>query len=181
MKKFIFKNKKNGACPAKLVLKRSGGYALLFTLIIVSILLAIATGLSDSIFKEGLLSSTSVNSQAAFYQADTASECSLYLVEKQLPSLTSNFTNNNLVNNTMFSCGIDANGNPLQLQVTVPNVNEFVLKPLSVANSACFTLDINITPATSTTPLSANIFARGYNTCNNNDLHQVERGIEIQF
>jgi len=74
MIKNILKLKK--ACPAKL--QRSGGFAMLFTVLVVSIMLAIGLGISDITYKQTLLSSLANDSQLAFYQADSGVECGMY-------------------------------------------------------------------------------------------------------
>ena len=149
------------------------GYAILFTLVIVSIILAIATGMSSSVYKEQILSSTSSSSQAAFYQADTAAECGIYAAQK---------VNLSALVGSIFTCGRDIAGNPIFLNVSSPTTNEYKLNPpLLLTSSPCFTLDIMETPATTTTPASADIFARGYNICDAKNPHQVERGLELKY
>ncbi|MFA6515401.1 MAG: LamG domain-containing protein [Candidatus Paceibacterota bacterium] len=54
------------------------GYAILFTVVIVSAISAIIAGLTNSTYKQLILSSLAKDSQIAFYQADTASDCAIY-------------------------------------------------------------------------------------------------------
>jgi hypothetical protein len=58
--------------------KKQKGYAILFTVVIVSAISVITAGLSNAAYKQLVLSSLAKDSQAAFYQADTASDCALY-------------------------------------------------------------------------------------------------------
>lgn len=54
------------------------GFAMLFTVLIVSLILSIALGISNITLKQTILSSLAKDSQVAFYQADTAVECGMY-------------------------------------------------------------------------------------------------------
>ena len=58
--------------------KRSGGFVILFTVIIAVIVLAIALGVSNVAVKEALLSAPAKEGQIAFFAADTGLECALY-------------------------------------------------------------------------------------------------------
>ena len=54
---------------------RVAGFAMLFTVLIVSIILTIALGISSVSYKQTLLSGMVRDSQIAFYQADSGAEC----------------------------------------------------------------------------------------------------------
>ncbi len=54
------------------------GFALLFTVLIVSLILSIAIGIANLTLKQAMLSNLVKDSQAAFYQADSAVECGIY-------------------------------------------------------------------------------------------------------
>lgn len=58
--------------------KKQKGYAILFTVVIVSAISVITAGLSNAAYKQLVLSSLAKDSQLAFYQADTAGDCALY-------------------------------------------------------------------------------------------------------
>jgi hypothetical protein len=64
----------------------TGGYAILFTVALVSIISVIALGLTNAAYKEIILSSVAKDSETAFYQADTASECALYADNQLMPA-----------------------------------------------------------------------------------------------
>ncbi|MEK7228160.1 MAG: hypothetical protein AAB681_02285 [Patescibacteria group bacterium] len=53
------------------------GFAMLFTVLIVSLILSITLSISNITFKQTILSSLAKDSQIAFYQADTAIECGM--------------------------------------------------------------------------------------------------------
>jgi len=58
--------------------KKQKGFAMLFTVMIVTLMLSIGISISSLSFKQGILSNLAKDSQIAFYQADTAIECGLY-------------------------------------------------------------------------------------------------------
>jgi hypothetical protein len=58
--------------------KNKKGYAILFTVVIVSAISVITAGLTNAAYKQLILSSLAKDSQSAFYQADTAADCALY-------------------------------------------------------------------------------------------------------
>lgn len=63
------------------------GFALLYTVVVVSLILTIAIGISNTSYKQTILSALARDSQIAFYQADAGVECGLYLdlVQNQFP------------------------------------------------------------------------------------------------
>lgn len=140
--------------------KDNKGFAILFTLLILSIIIAIASGLSLNLLKNLTLSSTARESQVAFYQSDTAGECGLFASRYvDLENLAS-------VGDT-FSCG------GLVLDVYSPYLNKYILSDSGADIEPCFNLDIDKT----TSPIV--IKARGYNMCAGDKV--VERGIEISY
>jgi hypothetical protein len=56
----------------------SKGYAILFTILLVSIILAITMGIANIALKELGFTTVSRNSHISFFAADTAGECALY-------------------------------------------------------------------------------------------------------
>ena len=56
----------------------SQGYAILFTVLLVSIILAITMGIANIALKELGFTTTGRNSHIGFFAADTAGECALY-------------------------------------------------------------------------------------------------------
>ena len=58
--------------------KQQSGFAMLFTILIVGLILSIAVGISNLTLRQTLLSSLAKDSGIAFYQADAAVECGMY-------------------------------------------------------------------------------------------------------
>jgi hypothetical protein len=152
---------------------KSGGYALLFTMVIVSVIMVIATGISSSISKQLILSATASSSQIAFYEADTAIECALYA--SQVIKMTDFKL---IMYNNVFSCGQDQKGNIITLDVTeqtpLPS-GIYDITPSSTLKGPCFSIRID----ESTTPKVAQAY--GYNVCDVNNKNRVERGIKVEY
>ncbi len=70
----------------------SGGYAILFAVLLISIILAITLGILNIAIKEFNFTATSKNSHVSFFAADTGGECALYgrkqgMLETASPSM----------------------------------------------------------------------------------------------
>src|SRR5688572_20777703 len=59
-------------------LSEKKGFALLFTVLIVTLLLSVSLGISNMTFKQTILSNLAKDSLVAFYDADGALDCGLY-------------------------------------------------------------------------------------------------------
>lgn len=59
-------------------MKQEKGFVLAFSLLISSIVLALAFGIFNILLKQIVLTSTAANSQVSFYAADAGAECALY-------------------------------------------------------------------------------------------------------
>ncbi|MDQ5971517.1 MAG: hypothetical protein QG566_463 [Patescibacteria group bacterium] len=156
----------------KKIINKKRGYALLFTMVIVSVIMAIATGISQSISKQLILSSTALNSQIAFYEADTAGECALYASQIKILNL---IVDPMTLKGTL-DCGQAENGIPITLDVTETSTDIYTLIPALSLRGPCFNIEVDENGVPST------IKAYGYNICNlptNKSL--VERGIEIEY
>jgi hypothetical protein len=157
MKKFSFKNQK--------------GYAILFTVIIVSAISVITAGLTNAAYKQLILSSLAKDSQSAFYQADTAGDCALYA-----DRVESFRTPPNIFTTGTFSCG----GATLVVALTAGGYTIMPTSAVRDSSNPCFRITATKTivagPLTRTT-----ISAKGYNICNTSNIRTVEREIRIVF
>lgn len=140
--------------------KNNRGFALLFTILIISIIVAIASGISLNLSKNLILSNTARESQVAFYQADTAGECGI-------------FASRYVDLNTLASSGDAFECGGLFLSVGISIVNKYFLSGSNGNEEPCFSIDIDkrVSPVI--------IKAKGYNMCSGNNV--VERGIEISY
>jgi hypothetical protein len=86
----------------KLKVKKNKGFALLFSVLLASLLLTIGLSIFSIALKELAISSASVRSIHAFYAADSGRECALYwdIKRGEIPNL---FDNNKTTGN--ITCG----------------------------------------------------------------------------
>ena len=154
--------------------KKQKGYALLFTLVVVSIMVAMSAGVSSSISKQMILSSTAHDSQIAFYEADTGAECALYAYSKG-----GGFILSGAPYNGKFDCGLNDQNNLVTLDVveTFSGSQVYKFTPPSSQKGTCakFELDQSGGP----TAVTAQVY--GYNICDSKTKRSVERGIDLTF
>lgn len=159
------------------------GYAILFAVVIISVISVIAFGLSNSTYKQLVLSSVASNSQLAFFQSDTATECALYAdriinVAEQITDPTDTIS---------YECGRNFNNlHPFEYRATRPYDTldgqhvRFILRPASpVLTEPCS--EVDVTEDTTATPVPTRIKARGYNSCDKSSLKTVEREIKVTY
>jgi hypothetical protein len=160
-------------------IKNQKGYAILFTVVVVSAISVITAGLSNTAYKQLILSSLAKDSQTAFYQADTAGDCALY-ADRKFGGLTPG----------PWDCG----GNILVITSDTPvgNIATHTIYPvIEDSTDPCFRIDITKTtiPAPIVTlpeiqeddVIQTRISAKGYNICDVDNLRTVEREVLINF
>ena len=150
----------------------------MFTIVIVSAISVITAGLANTAYKQLVLSSLAKDSQSAFYQADTASDCALYsdMVEVGVNG------NTVFVDGGQWTCG----GNTLIVEPIIGDVfGSYNISPIQASESSsspCFritvTKKINSDDPTVT---DTKIKAKGYNICDTTNIRTVEREIDIQY
>lgn len=159
----------------KINYKDTNGFALIFTILIVSVISIVSSGLINSSFKQKILSSLAKDSQIAFYQADTAGDCALYgeLIASQED--LSLFT----IKDNTWTCG----GYKLTIDPVEDGSGSYRLSLPELSNSMEPCIDIRVIKTPSGTPGSYDtlISAKGYNICNKNNPRTVEREIQINY
>jgi hypothetical protein len=157
----------------KKIHKTTSGYAILFTVALVSIISLIALGLTNAAYKEIILSSVAKDSETAFYQADTASECALYADNQtQIPVDTTI---------TSWTCGVDTTGANQVLDITPSGDRSLgynILPHTPTSPNPCFNIAVTKTVGF---PSTTTIASRGYNTCNTSNIRTVERQINANY
>ena len=157
--------------------KKNGGYAILFTVVVVGIISMITIGLSNAAYKQMILSSVARDSTTAFYQADIGSECALYADNEYNMIVPANTT-----------CGSDPADialNPeIPLSFTPPVTNNRVtsynlILVDEILNKKCFR--INVTKTESDVSIASKVQAMGYNICKKSNSRTVERAIEVNY
>jgi hypothetical protein len=153
----------------KKIKKQKNGFAMLFTVLIISVILAIATSVADLGYKELLLSSVSRDSQYAFYAADAGTECALYedfkakIFDAAPPATISCF--GKTVNIVPIASGYE-----LQTKAGFGN---------NMTDSCFGAVDITQTIGSGNSLID--IMAHGQNVCDTTNPRQVERGLEVSY
>ena len=161
--------------------KTQDGYAILFAVIMIGIILAISVGLSDIAYKQLVVSSVANDSQLAFYQSDTATECALYedFISGAFPATSPPVP----IPPAQISCGVDTTGTNYTLGVTYAPVSggSSEVYTLSAPNPNSINPCFAIIVTRDTTTGATKIAAKGYNICNKTNPRTVEREIDALF
>ena len=148
------------------------GFTLLIAVILASVALALGLVLVDIAYKQTVLSSTSRQSQSAFYNADAALECALYHDQQQ----------------DFFG------GNPFDLANSEVTCNELpvtfaVVRSGSAPIETTFTIPCEEGGASASVTVWKNnsgadeniIYATGFNTCDTTNERRIERGLKVTY
>lgn len=147
---------------------KNGGYAILFTVVVVGIISAITIGLTNAAYKQMMLSSVARDSTSAFYQADIATECAMY-------ADNIDFLTNTEGGASTFECG-----GVVMNYTHVLNDPLYQLRPQDESYAGrCFRVDITKNEEESL--ITTKVEALGYNICNKNNFRTVERAIEVNY
>ncbi len=171
--------------------KNKKGFAMLFTVVIVSAVSVITAGLTNAIYKQIVLSSLAQDSQTAFYQADTASDCALY-ADLVTRSIHPGYFTNSTPTGQPWSCGNpDGSGiNNLSIKsISDPNflIHYTIETNETIASEGgpCFKIDVTKNnggvDAGGYTIINVTVKATGYNICDLTNPRTVEREIETDY
>lgn len=146
-------------------IKNKNGFALLFTVLVVSLILSIAMGISNITFKQGILSNLAKDSQISFYKADAAVECAMYydLNKNAFPKDTAPVATNISCGNSTFS-----------EDVANSSTNYLIFSDTVNTAIPCASFSVDKTGATTI------IKARGYNVCTSSP-RKVERALQVTY
>lgn len=145
--------------------RRSAGFAILYSVLVSSIILTIGLAIFNLTIKELLFSSLGRESQFAFYAADTGAECALYWDFVGDAFATSSSSSIECANTIIPDMGGNGYG--------VPSVFTLNLAPEP------YCAIVSVTKVES--PSKTKIESRGYNTCNENNPRRVERAIRVTY
>jgi hypothetical protein len=156
---YLFMIKKN--------IQGTKGFAMLFTVLIVSLILSIALGISNITFKQTILSGLAKDSQIALYQADTGVECGMYY-DTLLPALFPIGTDPAKAPD-MFYCG----NTPMVRDDAQSYTDYIVYRPKVDGRVPCTMIIFDKTKENK-------VQSRGYNICDSHP-RQVERALEVTY
>ncbi|MDB4992021.1 MAG: seg [Parcubacteria group bacterium] len=150
------------------------GFALIISVIITSVVLAVGIALIDIAYKQVLLSSSAKNSQVAFYNADSGLECALYWDQK-----FNAFDYNAPLPATSLSCDLQ------QISVNPPSsysTNQSGGTRVTTFNIPCpgsgYSSTITIYKQNSGT---TDLYSNGYSTCDSASPSRIERGLKANY
>jgi hypothetical protein len=145
---------------------KSKGIALLFSVLLSSIILTIALGISSIAFKEIQFGTSAKNTNEAFFAADVGAECALY---------------NDRTDSNVF---VETSPDPIQCQsgtVTVLSavypIWSFVITGIGSQGQAC--AKVTVDKSTSTTTITSDGYNVGDASCDYLNLSRIERRLEI--
>jgi hypothetical protein len=149
------------------------GFALLISVILTSVSLAVGLALLDIAYKQVLLATTAKQSEVAFYHADSTIECALYYDQSAAnafdvfsPAPSTNIVCNSAAISSYTSV-LTNGGNTRTTKFDIPCTSGGVSGTATIIKDS-----ISNTTA---------IFASGYSTCNAADPARVERGEKINY
>lgn len=140
--------------------KHKTGFVLLYAVLVASIALSIGLSLYAITLKELIISSSSGDSQLAFYAADTGTECALYW---DIQARAFSTTTQNVITCANNSGIVVGGGTVSGFSLTLPN-------------GACTDVVVDKSSQSQTIVIS-----RGHNTCNLNDPRRAERALRVAY
>ena len=151
--------------------KPQSAFAMLFTVLVVSLILSIGLAISNVTLKQTILSSLAKDSQSAFYQADAGVECGMYQ-----DTTLSNYPRGSAPSAVpaSFTCG----GKTMTRNDAASSTDYFVFTETSLSNASSPCVTIIFDKAFSLT--QSRVQARGYNRCDSSS-RRVERALEIKY
>lgn len=165
----IIKNTKNKYFNSK-------GFALLFSIVVSSIILFITLGISSVASKQSLISTSVKNSDTALFAADSGIECALYLdnsgafIDSAIPA----------------QClGIELSF-PSSPVIGGQGVTSFIAYELGINNQGCAIITVEKDTDSVTSIVTTKITSKGYNvadvpaTCSYGG-NRTERRLEVTF
>lgn len=144
-----------------------GGYAIIFTVIVVSIISMISMGLANAALKQMILSGVARDSTVAFYEADLGAECTLY---------GDNNSSTIFPTNDGSSLDWECAGHNLRI---VKTSTGYTINPITVDNNKCFSAVITKTNNGAYVDTVVDVY--GYNICDKTSIRTVERALKIKY
>lgn len=146
------------------------GFTLIIAVLVSSVVVSVGLTLLDITYKQITLASSATQSQYAFYNADTTLECALYWDQKfgafdfTTPLQAESITCNNIPV-TDYTSYVPTAGT---------RRTEFAIPCEAYGTLGYVTID-------KTTTNETVILANGYNSCDEDDLRRIERGLKAQY
>lgn len=155
------------------------GFAMLFAVLVSSVLLSIGLSIFNLTVKELLLSSSGRESQFAFYAADSGTECVLYWDFKGQDIFATSSSSRTPSPAAPDCAGQAININPSQTTGTSATTKFSFQVPNGAAAPYCVT--VLVTKSVNNNIITTSVDSRGYNTCDSSDQSRVERALRVRY
>lgn len=153
--------------------KKEGGFVILFTILIISVVLAVSLGISSVTSKELILTSSAKEGHLAFFASDTGLDCALHY--DRIAALAP-FEDSDVGSD--IKC-FGTTGPSAQLKQI--NVGEYFFEYNKASGSpSCFSVEV-LKKDLPGGDIETRITSRGYNTCDTNSAKRVERKLEATY
>lgn len=159
--------------------REQAGFAMLFTVLLVSLILSIAISISNLTLKQAVLSNLAKDSGIAFYQADAGVECGMFqdagLGNFPIGTTYNSGTSTDAI--ASFQCGDQT----MVLDPEVVPTTDFFQYKISGANPAkpCFSIIFDKTHVYDT-PSYSMVKSSGSNVCASSP-RKVERALQVTY
>lgn len=156
---------------------RERGYVLLLSILVSGIILSIGVGIANITLKGLVLSSTSRESQFAFYAADGGNECALYWDVKFEGMSVSPFPTSSA--SAAPAGAVVCNGQDISSgwSVNADATSATTIFNVTFSADTCATVLVNKTNSGADTRIES----RGYNTCDLTEPRRLERAVRIRY
>ena len=164
-----------------IIKKSNKGFAMIYTMLIITVITAVSFGALTLILKEKNLSKVARNSLDARSAADVGLECMLYLDKAPSKFLDPSSTSYSGTFTTL--CGRDTSSNSVSYDVIALSGSSisytYYVASTSSVDGQCFEAylyrDISVTPNTT------RVDVQGYNICDITNTNSVQRGIIAEY
>lgn len=160
--------------------KNKGGYAMLFTVVVVSAISVITAGLTNIAYKQLTLSSLAKDSQTATIWADTANECALFFEQVAIKHLLGQES----PENSWICGGVNFEINWREMDglnsYESGNYNYELSAEDDQSKQPCFEFSVESVQDDSQVK-NVTIKSSGFNICHKENIRAVERSYRINY
>lgn len=178
------RKKKNSSRHSRFTLRDSAapprlGFALLFAVLAITVLLSISIAILNISLREVILSSFGRESQVAFYAADAGAECALYW---SIKGAFATSTDSGAATGCPGPSQISINCGVFKLTPNISYCDKFsAITNFSLDDGVCVDVTVSKNGLQKDGTITTQIDSRGHNTCDQNSPTFVERGLKFNY
>ncbi len=163
--------------------RSSRGFAMLFAVLVSSVLLSIGLSIFNLTVKELALSSSGRESQFAFYAADSGTECALYWDFKGQNIFATSSSSRTPSPASPDCAGQTINISPSQTTGSSATTQFLFQIPNTLPSgaSAPYCVTVTVSKSVNNNIVTTTIDSRGYNSCDVSDPNRVERALRVRY